>query len=41
MEFRELYCCNRCALDKICEIYTFDRFVATQKERIGEQLNYF
>ena len=41
IEFCELYYCSRCALDKICEIYTFDRFVATQKERIGEQLNYF
>ena len=25
IEFRELYCCSRCALDKIFKIYTFDR----------------
>ena len=25
IEFRELHCCSRCALDKIFEIYTFDR----------------
>ena len=25
MEFRELHCCSHCALDKIFEIYTFDR----------------
>ena len=25
IEFRELYYCSRYALDKICEIYTFDR----------------
>ena len=25
ISLRELYYCNRCALDKICEIYTFDR----------------
>ena len=24
-ESRELHCCSRCALDKIFEIYTFDR----------------
>ena len=24
-EFRELHCCSRCALDRIFEIYTFDR----------------
>ena len=53
IEFRELHCCSRCALDKIFEIYTFDRcsqgwsgqnhfgLVATQKKRIGEQLNHF
>ena len=39
IELRELYYCNRCALDKICEIYTFDRLaknhswlLATQKK---------
>ena len=25
IEFRELHCCSRCALDKTFEIYTFDR----------------
>ena len=48
IELRELYYCNRCALDKICEIYTFDRLaknhswlLATQKKGLREQLNYF
>ena len=53
IEFRELYYCSRCALDKICEIYTSiavhrgglakNHFwiVATQKKRTGVQLNYF
>ena len=52
-EFRELYYCSHCALDKICEIYTFDRcphgcssqnhfwLVAMRKKRIGERLKYF
>ena len=50
--FRELYYCSRCALNKICEIYTFAVhwsglakhtfwLGATQKKRIREQLNYF
>ena len=25
IEFREPYYCSRCVLDKICEIYSFDR----------------
>ena len=25
IELRDLYYCSRCALGKICEIYTFDR----------------
>ena len=25
MKFREPYYCSRCVLDKICEIYSFDR----------------
>ena len=53
IESRELHCYSRCALDKIFEIYTFDRcaqgwsgqksFLACgdAKKRIGEQLNYF
>ena len=53
IKFRDLHCCSRYALDKIFEIYTFDRcpqgwsgqksFLACgdTKKRIGEQLNYF
>ena len=33
MEFRELHCCSRCALDKIFEIYNGDGGGDAKKEK--------
>ena len=51
IQFHELHCCSRCALDKIFDLSIAVHWgglarnhfwlVTTQKERIREQLNYF